>query len=662
MMEYNEVVIGAAADVTVDEPLHSIYFKLMQIIEGLEDLKFKGNYTSKDIGHLQNKLHAIDQNYNQASFKKQGNLPGGQAVVSELLEEAHELAYELVCKLPGEDTPSDDLRAGLFKVDPSLRNIYLRLLKTVDDLDELDKKEELNSRELGLLQNRLNELDQLYSEAAFHKSGVVPEGQAIVVELLEKGHALAHGLAENLEGDTPTDEIRTGIYSIDQSLRGFYVKLLNIIDALDELSTVEGYTSKDVGRLQNKLKSIEFRYKDAAFKRQGNIPAGQAIIAEMLEKAREKAHDLAFKAVYAMPEEQMVALSEPMQRIYLKLINIVDALEKLKHSDDVTTRDVGALQNKLNAIDDQYRQTVIKKGGSIPAGQALVSEMLNEARELAHDILCKLPPTDADVDESLRSVYYKLSNIIEGFKALKEKGFTGAEVGRLQNKLSRVDDMYKQAVIKRKGGIPNGQAIISEMLNEAHEIAHELVCQLPEPEVQASESPMEEELTLLLDSLLQLQDKPNLRRAEVAGLQSKLKEIEADVQEKRVDDASIQLKINQAYGMIYELIIELGPKKDLSLEIDESLWPVETELKKVIHALHELRKKPIRHIKDRDLRYAQDRLREVDELYAEGAFGKLLPMQEPLKGQAVLSTMLNKAHQMLYDLQCRLPEEPIPQQ
>jgi hypothetical protein len=109
--------------------------------------------------------------------------------------------------------------------------------------------------------------------------------------------------------------------------------------------------------------------------------------------------------------------------------------------------------------------------------------------------------------------------------------------------------------------------------------------------------------------------------------------------------------------MIYELIIELGPKKDLSIEIDEVLWPVEAELKKVIHALHELRKKPIKHIKDRDLRYAQEKLKEVDELYAEGAFAKLLPMQEPLKGQAVLSSMLNKAHQMLYEISCRLPEE-----
>jgi len=131
--------------------------------------------------------------------------------------------------------------------------------------------------------------------------------------------------------------------------------------------------------------------------------------------------------------------------------------------------------------------------------------------------------------------------------------------------------------------------------------------------------------------------------------------------EKRLDNAAIEVKINQAYGMIYELIIELGPKKDLSIEIDESLWPVETELKKVIHALHELRKKPIKHIKERDLRYAQEKLREIDGLYAEGAFGKFFQMQVPVKGQAVLSSMLNKAHQMLYEIECRLPDEAAPQ-
>jgi len=334
-------------------------------------------------------------------------------------------------------------------------------------------------------------------------------------------------------------------------------------------------------------------------------------------------------------------------------------LDSLRHKESVTTRDVGALQNKLNAIDHQYRQAVIKKAGEIPAGQAIISGLLHEARDVAHEILCNLPPIDADVDESLRGVYYKLSNIIEGLKGLMEKeSFTGQEVGMLQNKLSRIDDLYTQAAIKKGGVIPNGQAIISEMLNEAHELAHELVCSLPDTGIPDSGfSPVEEELTTLLDTLLQLEDKPHLRRAEVSRLQNQLKEIEADVIEKRPDDESIQTKINQAYGMIYELIIELGPKKDLSIEIDEVLWPVEAELKKVIHALHELRKKPIKHIKDRDLRYAQEKLKDVDELYAEGAFAKLLPMQEPLKGQAVLSSMLNKAHQMLYEISCRLPEE-----
>jgi len=394
MMEYNEVIIGAAADVTVDEPLHTIYFKLMQIIEGLEDLKLKGTFTHQEVGHLQNKLHGIDQLYEQAAFKKRGGLPAGQAVVTELLEEAHELAHELVCKLPGKDIETDDSRLGLFNVDKLLRNTYIKLLKVVDDLDELKKNPKATTKDLGLLQNQLNEIDQSYSDAAFHKAGTVPEGQAIVVELLEKAHGLAHEIAMKLETNECTDEMYSGIYAVDESLRGYYVKLLNVIEALDELSKIDGFTSRDVGRLQNKIKKIDFRYQEGAFKRdkQGHVPAGQAIIAELLEKAREKAHQL---ASVAHPAEPTTQLSDPMRRIYLKLLNIVDALDALRHRESVTTRDVGALQNKLNAIDHQYSQAVIKKAGAIPAGQAVISELLNEARELAHDILCKLPPIDA---------------------------------------------------------------------------------------------------------------------------------------------------------------------------------------------------------------------------------------------------------------------------
>jgi len=646
--------------VTVDEPLHTIYFKLMQLIEGFEDLKLKGTFTNQEVGHLQNKLHSIDQLYQQAAFKKRGVVPAGQAVVTELLEEAHEIAYELVCKLPGDENTDSEARMGIFKVDKALRNVYAKLIKLFDDLDELNKNPSCTTRDLGLLQNQLNEIDQTYSEAAIHKGGAIPEGQAVVVEFLERAHTLAHEIAMKMETNEPTDEMYAGINAIDESLRGYYVKLLNVIEALEDLSKIEGFNSRDVGRLQNKIKKIDYRYNEAAFKKtKREIPAGQAIISELLDRAREKAHQLASIARPAEPTAQLSGLSEPMQRIYLKLLNVVDALDSLRHKDSVTTRDVGALQNKLNSIDDQYRQCVIKKAGQIPAGQALISEQLHEARELAHDILCNLPPSDADVDESLRGVYYKLSDIIEGFKALKEKGsFTGQEVGKLQNKLSQIDDLYKQAAIKKAGVVPNGQAIIADMLNEAHELAHELVCSLPDLQSDASSySPIDEELTNLLFTILQLQDKPHLRRAEVVILQKKLREIEENVVEKRLDDVSIRENINQAYGMIYELIIELGPKKDLSAEIDEVLWPVEAELKKVIHALHELRKKPVKHIKDRDLRYAQDKLREVDELYAEGAFAKLLPMQEPLKGQAVLSSMLNKAHQMLYEISCRLSEE-----
>lgn len=293
---------------------------------------------------------------------------------------------------------------------------------------------------------------------------------------------------------------------------------------------------------------------------------------------------------------------------------------------------------------------------------------------------------EVTVDEPLQGIYFKLLAIVSSLDTLKlQQEITPKDVGAIQNKLHSVDIKYREAAIKKQGIIPGGQAVISELLNEAFEAVHELVCRLPEDVVESEDvavqatsgelsqstpavterdelkdqDDVQAELENLLVALEGLQNKRYLRKAEVAKLQSKIKELELNAVGKTLTYLDLKLKFDVAYALVYDLLNQTGVKKDLSTSIDESLWPLETELKKVIHSLHALRKKPIKSIQEKDVRYAADKLHKVDAAYAEGRFansGNEIP-----KGQAVLSSMLNKAHQMMYDIMSRLPDEPEPQ-
>ncbi|KAJ3126855.1 hypothetical protein HK098_007059 [Nowakowskiella sp. JEL0407] len=77
--------------------------QLEKIISNLKDLQSKGNYKSDDITKIQESIHAIDESWNNAAVKEaDGSIAAGQAVLSDMLNDAHELASDLLAALPDE--------------------------------------------------------------------------------------------------------------------------------------------------------------------------------------------------------------------------------------------------------------------------------------------------------------------------------------------------------------------------------------------------------------------------------------------------------------------------------------------------------------------------------------------------------------------------------
>jgi septation ring formation regulator EzrA len=80
----------------IDAKLKHIEDSLNKIIARLKQLKEKSKVVEEDLSPLQEKLHEIDNIYIDGRFVIEGDIPAGQATISELLNTAHELVQLLL--------------------------------------------------------------------------------------------------------------------------------------------------------------------------------------------------------------------------------------------------------------------------------------------------------------------------------------------------------------------------------------------------------------------------------------------------------------------------------------------------------------------------------------------------------------------------------------
>ncbi|KAK9806138.1 hypothetical protein WJX72_002969 [[Myrmecia] bisecta] len=81
--------------------LKPVYQKLTGITNDLDTLKKRGNYSSSDLEPIQDRLREVDEIYVDGKFVVGGNeVPAGQAVLAEMLNDAHGLLDDLQDALP----------------------------------------------------------------------------------------------------------------------------------------------------------------------------------------------------------------------------------------------------------------------------------------------------------------------------------------------------------------------------------------------------------------------------------------------------------------------------------------------------------------------------------------------------------------------------------
>jgi len=86
----------------VDEALFSIHDRLESIKMRLESLNQKETISEKDLISLRERLQHCDEEWKEGKIEVEGGrVPGGQAVVSKLLYETHNLMTQVQNKIQG---------------------------------------------------------------------------------------------------------------------------------------------------------------------------------------------------------------------------------------------------------------------------------------------------------------------------------------------------------------------------------------------------------------------------------------------------------------------------------------------------------------------------------------------------------------------------------
>lgn len=259
----------------IDEKLKPIYFRILDVVSALEDAKNKPVLNHKDIGRIQSYLHEIDWKFKDFRLTKEGDIPAGQAAISDMLENLFDEIHEITGQLPEEIPPLKE------EVSPLMEPIKRKLEKIIDSLEIIGAKSvgDVSLKEIGNIQNKLSQVDQRYRQARFEKLSQIPEGQALVSELLEHAHEMVREIVYNI----PEEEF------VDEKLKPVETKINSIIADLQALllKPSDSVTLKDIGKIQNKLSRVDNSYREGKFIRKGEIPPGQGVLSDSLDKAHQ---------------------------------------------------------------------------------------------------------------------------------------------------------------------------------------------------------------------------------------------------------------------------------------------------------------------------------------------------------------------------------------
>jgi len=235
------------------------------------------------------------------------------------------------------------------------------------------------------------------------------------------------------------------------------------------------------------------------------------------------------------------------------------------------SKKIGLLQSSIHDIDEQYEQAKFPTEAGIPSGQATLSELLENAHVLTQQIQETLPDDyEEPADIEMRSIIRKLRNIITQLNRLKEKSEVSTiELGRVQTRLNKIDNMYYEGKFVLHGDIPEGEAYAAELLAIAHELVEEIQIEFLEPDttddiIDEHLVPLNHKLDRMLEQAYKLKGLKDLRFQDVGRLQNSLSKIDKRYSEAKFTYGNTipngQAALSEKLYRVHELVREVVMK------------------------------------------------------------------------------------------------------
>lgn len=265
-------------------------------------------------------------------------------------------------------TKLDACEEVLHKLQASLSNLSPELIPTLDKLVSIRRqlaaigsKPKYVPQDLKPLIEELRSIEASRVDGHFlSATGDIPEGQAILTNVIEHCHNLAEELTANR-------------HEVDDGLRPIYETLLDIRSQLERLNVTHRWTLRetDLHTFQTQLQGIDDKRVNGKFcDEQGNVPEGQWVLLYLLRKSYAMIYGLLLSSE---------AVSEGLMPVHNQLSTVKRCLLAVKKNGGLSSaRELYPYQMKLASIESLRVDGKFMVGNAIPEGQGLVNALLSE--------------------------------------------------------------------------------------------------------------------------------------------------------------------------------------------------------------------------------------------------------------------------------------------
>ncbi|KAH8555557.1 hypothetical protein BGW37DRAFT_140364 [Umbelopsis sp. PMI_123] len=268
---------------------------------------------------------------------------------------------------------------------------------------------------------------------------------------------------------TLMDKLHLIIRDIDPELVSIRDCLLKIRRDMATIASQRKISAADIYPLQKKLRHIDSKRVDGVFllHEDGSIPVGQAAVVTLLENVFDCAHDLMIAA------ESPNGTVEPLR---LRLLEIKSQLERLQLTHKWTLRETDLFAHLMQLqeinrmrVDRQF----VDEDGKPVEGQIVLIFLIHKCSRLIVTLMGESVP----VSEVLMPIYNQLTTLK---KCLESVASCGAPCSRRElypytMKLQSIIQSQDNGIFKdAEGGIPQGQATCTGLLNDCNEILDRL--------------------------------------------------------------------------------------------------------------------------------------------------------------------------------------------